>query len=106
MTWNTNEGGQFNLTRTNQSLFVYIYNTNIDDPIREIKIIESSLGLNPPTYTRKFLDYLKPFNLIRTCFWQGQNLHNNLPLSIWHNRTLVSSSTQMSITGVALEHIL
>ena len=30
MTWNTNEGGQFNLTRTNQSLFVYIYNTNIE----------------------------------------------------------------------------
>lgn len=107
ITWNSGTGGQFTLKYTNQSLFVYIYNTDISNPVRNITILPVSLGQNPPTFTTTFLNYLKPFNLLRTCFWQGQNLHSSgKQLQIWNNRTLLESSTQVTSSGVALEHIL
>jgi len=106
-TWSSSAGGQFNLTRTNQSLFVYIYNTLVTNPVRNITITLASLGTNPSIYSTNFLNYLRPFNLIRTCFWQGQNLYSSgMPLQIWNNRTSSSSSTQISRAGVALEIIL
>jgi hypothetical protein len=108
-TWNSSasSGGQFTLKLTNQSLFVYIYNTDPTDPVRGITVLPTALGNNPPTFTEKFLNSLKPFNLLRTCFWQGQTLYNSGQTSqIWKNRTLVESSTQIMLNGVALEHIL
>lgn len=107
LTWNNNLGGQFTLTLTNQSLFVYIYNTDSSNPVNSITVIPASLGNDPSTYTTNFLNYLKPFQILRTCFWQGQNLQNSgISLQIWNNRTVISSSTQISSSGVALEHIL
>lgn len=107
ITWNAGTGGQFTLKYTNQSLFVYIYNTDKNNPVKNITILPASLGPNPPTFTANFLEYLKPFNLLRTCFWQAQNLYNSgKQLQIWNNRTLLESSTQVSASGVALEHIL
>lgn len=107
ITWNSGVGGQFTLKYTNQSLFVYIYNTDKTNPVKNISITLASLGQNPPTFTQNFLDYLKPFNLLRTCFWQAQNLHNSgRQLEIWKNRTTLESSTQTTSSGVALEHLL
>lgn len=92
---------------TSQSLFVYIYTTDPNNPVNSISILPTSLGLYPPTYTNNFLNYLKPFKVLRTCFWQGQNLYDSgISLQIWNNRTQTSSSTQISSSGVALEHIL
>lgn len=89
LTWSSGAGGQFTLPFTNQSLFVYIYTTDSTNPVRNITIFQSSLGQNPPTFTTNFLNYLKPFNLLRTCFWQGQNLYTSgKALQIWSNRTL------------------
>jgi len=103
LTWSTNAGGQFTLKLTNQSLFVYIYTTDPTNPVNSITILPVSLGPTPPTYTTNFLNYLKPFNLLRTCYWQGQNIYNSgLTLQTWAGRTLLSSSTQVSSVGVAL----
>jgi hypothetical protein len=103
ITWSSGAGGNFTLKLVNQSLFVYIYQTDPSNPVTNIKILPTCLGSNPPTYTANFLYYLQPFNLLRTCFWQGQNQYNSGRSSqIWANRTLVSSSTQVSGTGVAL----
>lgn len=107
ITWNSGAGGQFTLKYTNQSLFVYIYNTDKTNPVKNITIFQASLGQNPSTFTTNFLNYLKPFNLFRTCFWQGQNLYSSgKQLQIWNNRTLLESSTQVTSNGVAFEHIL
>jgi hypothetical protein len=103
LTWSNNLGGQFTLKLTNQSLFVYIYNTDSNNPVNSITVIPASLGNYPSTFTTNFLNYLKPFQILRTCFWQGQNLQNSgISLQIWNNRTVVSSSTQISNAGVAL----
>lgn len=107
ITWSSGSGGQFTLKLTNQSLFVYIYNTDPSNPVNSISILLSSLGNNPPTFTDKFLNSIKPFNLLRTCFWQGQNLYSSgQSIQLWKNRSLKNSSTQISSSGVALEHIL
>lgn len=107
LTWASSTGGSFVLKAVNQSLFVYIYQTSAADPVNSISVVPASLGTNYPTFTSNFLNYLKPFNLIRTCFWQGQNVYNSgYSKQIWSNRTLPSSSTQISSSGVALEHIL
>jgi hypothetical protein len=103
LTWSNTTGGNFTLKRTNQSLFVYIYTTDPTNPVNSITILPVSLGNNPPTFTNNFLNYLKPFNLLRTCFWQGQKIGNSgLSLQTWNGRTLISSSTQVSSVGVAL----
>ena len=97
VTWTSGKGGQFTLKTTSQPLFVYIFTTDPTNPVNSIKITLDSLGANPSTYTSNFLNYLKPFNLLRTCFWQGQNLYNSgKSLQTWNARTLVSSSTQVS----------
>jgi len=102
-TWTSGVGGQFTLKLTNQSLFVYIYTTDPTNPVKNIAVVPTALGSNPPTYTSNFLNYLKPFNLLRTCYWQGQKLHNSgQTVQTWAERTLISSSTQVSPTGVAL----
>ena len=107
MTWSNGTGGNFTLKLTNQSLFVYIYTTDPANPVNSISILLKSLGSSPPTFTSNILKYLKPFNLLRTCFWQGQNVGNSgLALQSWTGRTLISSATQVSSVGVALEHIL
>lgn len=107
LTWASSTGGSFVLKAVNQSLFVYIYQTAIADPVNSISIVPVSLGANYSTFTANFLKYLQPFNLIRTCFWQGQNVYNSgYSKQIWNNRTVLSSSTQISSSGVALEHIL
>lgn len=107
ITWSSGTGGQFTLKTTAQSLFVYIFTTDPTNPVNSIVITLDSLGANPPTYTQNFLNYLKPFNLLRTCYWQGQNLYSSgQSLQTWNGRALLSSSTQVSSTGVALEHIL
>jgi hypothetical protein len=106
-TWTSGAGGNFTLKTVSTSLFVYIYLTDPTDPVNSITILPDSLGPNPPTYTTNFLSYLKPFNLFRTCSWQGQNLYNSgTSLQIWANRTQVSSSSQVTSSGAALEHIL
>jgi hypothetical protein len=102
-TWSSTTGGTFTLRLTNQSLFVYIYNTDPNNPVNSISIVPTSLGATAPTYTSNFLNYLKPFKVIRTCFWQGQNLQNSgMAIQIWNNRTQTYSSTQISNAGVAL----
>jgi hypothetical protein len=93
--------GNFTLNYINQSLFVYIYTTDSTNPVRNIKIIPTELGANPPTFTSNFLYYLKPFNLIRTCFWQNQNLYRTSAPQSWNNRTDLTSSSQI-LAGVAL----
>ena len=96
-------GGNFTLKRTNQSLYVYIYTTDPANPVNSITILPTNLGSTPPTFTITFLSYLKPFNLLRTCYWQGQNVGNSgLSLQTWAGRTLISSATQVSSVGVAL----
>jgi hypothetical protein len=107
LTWGSSTGGSFVLKATNQSLFVYIYQTSVTDPVNSITIVPSSLGSTYNTFTANFLSYLQPFNLIRTCFWQGQNVYNSgISKQVWSNRTLPASSTQISSSGVALEHVL
>jgi len=107
LTWGSGAGGNFTLKSLRQSLFVYIYNTKVSDPVNSITILPSNMASNPATFTDNFLYYLKPFNLLRTCFWQGQNYANSgLTKQIWANRTLKSSSTQVSSVGVALEYII
>lgn len=76
VTWSTAAGGSFVLKAVNQSLFVYIYLTNTSNPVSSITIVEASLGNSYSTFTANFIDILQPFNLIRTCFWQGQNIYN------------------------------
>ncbi len=76
VTWSTPVGGSFVLKAANQSLFVYIYLTNSSNPVSSISIVEASLGSNHPTFTANFINILQPFNLIRTCFWQGQSIYN------------------------------
>ena len=76
LTWSTAAGGSFVLKAVNQSLFVYIYLTNTSNPVNSITIVEASLGNNHPTFTANFVNILQPFNLIRTCFWQGQSVYN------------------------------
>lgn len=74
--------------------------------MNSITIFSSDLGANPPTFTANFLKFIKPFNMLRTCSWQGQNLYNsNKNLQTWDARPSLSSSTQL-LNGVALEHIL
>lgn len=98
--------GTFILPSINSSLFVYIYNSTAGNPITNIKVYLTSLS-PLTTYTSNFISYLQPFNILRTCFWQGQNLYSSgQSLQIWANRTLTTSSTQISWYGVALEHIL
>jgi hypothetical protein len=107
LTWGSPTGGNFELKAINQSLFVYLYQTNVSNPVNSISILPISLGANPSTFTSNFLNYLTPFNLIRTCFWQGQSISNSgKALQIWNNRTVISSSTQITSNGVALEHVL
>lgn len=107
ITFNSSTGGIFTLPSTSQSLYVYIYNTNPANPVKNISIYKSSFGNNPPTFTNNFLTYIAPFKLLRTCFWQGQNIYSSgQSIQLWENRPLVSSSTQISSSGVALEHIL
>ena len=106
-TWTAGVGGTFVLQSLTQLLNVFIYSTNSSNPVTAITILPTSLGANPPTFTSNFLYYLKPFNLLRTCYWQGQNLYNSgISSQIWANRTLTTSASQVSSTGVALEHIL
>jgi len=106
-TWTSGSGGTFILQSLTQPLNVFIYSTNSSNPVTAITILPTSLGANPPTFTSNFLYYLKPFNLLRTCYWQGQNLYNSgISSQIWANRTLTTSASQVSSTGVALEHIL
>lgn len=105
-TWTSGSGGNFTLKTINSSLLVFIYLTDPTDPVTSITILPVSLGQNVPTFTTNFLNYLKPFNLFRTCKWQGQRIYSSgTSLQIWANRTLVSSSSQV-VAGVALEHIL
>jgi hypothetical protein len=107
LTWENSTGGSFVLKAVNQPLYVYIYQTSTTDPVNSISILPENLGTNPSTFTANFLNYLSPFNLIRTCFWQGQNQYNSgISSQMWSNRTVISSSTQISSNGVALEHIL
>ena len=106
VTWTNSAGGSFQLSSVSQSLFVYIYETSTTDPVNSISIFSADLGANPPTFTTNFLKFIKPFNMLRTCSWQGQNLYNsNKNLQVWGDRPLLSSSTQL-LNGVALEHIL
>lgn len=44
ITWSSGTGGQFTLKYTNQSLFVYIYNTDKTNPVKNITIVPASLG--------------------------------------------------------------
>jgi hypothetical protein len=107
VTWGSGSGGSFVLKSVNQSLQVYVYLTSATDPVNSISIVLASLGANYSTYTANFVNYLQPFNLIRTCFWQGQNVYNSGKANqIWANRTTKASSTQISSSGVALEHLL
>lgn len=107
LTWGSATGGNFTLKAVNQSLFVYIYLTSVTNPVNSITILSTALPDNPSTFTINFLNYVAPFNLLRTCFWQGQNVYSSGKASqIWANRTILSSSTQISPNGVALEHIL
>lgn len=106
-TWTNKDGGTFILPSVSTSLYVYVFSTSATDPVNSISITLSSLGDNPPTFSSNFINYLEPFNFIRTCYWQGQNLYkSSWTTQTWATRPLTSSSTQISSYGVALEHIL
>jgi hypothetical protein len=119
ITWSSGTGGTFILKSLTPSLSVTIYSTdpnNSSKPVYGITILPTNL-VNPPTFTSNFISYLKPFNLLRTCYWQGQNLYNSrISNQTWANRALTTSASQVSpwdITqsntgprGVAWEHIL
>lgn len=107
LTWSSSTGGTFTLKAVNQSLFVYIYQTSTTNPVNAITVFPTSLGSSPATFTANFLKYLAPFSLLRTCFWQGQTLYNSgYSSQAWSSRTTLSSATQTTQSGVALEHIL
>jgi hypothetical protein len=109
VTWASGTGGSFVLKSVTQSLQVYVYFTSATNPVNSISIVLASLGTNYSTFTSNFINYLKPFNLIRTSFWQGQNFQNPWvpnPIKTWASRPTKASSTQISEAGVALEHIL
>lgn len=101
--YSSGSGNTFILSSISASLFVFIYNTSVANPVNNIQIALTSYGANIPTFTTNFINYIQPFNIVRTCFWQGQNLYNSGQASqIWANRTLTTSATQTSLSGVAL----
>lgn len=101
--YSSGSGNTFILPSIFSSLFVFIYNTSATNPVNSIQIALTSFGTTIPTYTTNFINYLQPFNIVRTCFWQGQNFYNSGQTSqIWANRPLTTSATQTSIGGVAL----
>lgn len=105
--YSSGSGNTFILPSISSSLFVYIYNTTASNPVSNIQIALTSFGGAIPTFTTNFINYLQPFNILRTCFWQGQNLYNSgQATQTWANRPLTTSATQTSSFGVALEHIL
>lgn len=119
---NSKKAGVIKIENLN-SLMVYIIKTNPDNIVRNIKIIpteeetkESSFLNNTDnnnfsnsnkTFSQTFLQFLKPFNLIRLCFWQGQSLNKANYQVIWQSRTTSLSASQVSSNfGIALEHII
>ena len=96
ITFSPNTVGTYTLTNLN-SLFVYIYNTSTTNPVTGIRIIPSN---NNSTFTSNFLSYVKPFQVLRYAFWQGQNLVNNQNVT-WANRATPFSASQI-ISDVAL----
>ena len=101
--YSSGSGNTFVLPSISSSLFVYIYNTTATNPVNSIQIVLTSFGAAVPTFTANFISYLQPFNIVRTCFWQGQNLYNSgQGAQTWANRPLTTSATQTSPSGVAL----
>ncbi|WP_445926099.1 hypothetical protein [Leptodesmis sp.] len=86
-------------------VFLRILETNLDNPIRNIRFImpgfEHTYQTQP--FHPLFLDRLSKFNTLRFMDWGATN---NSPLVNWADRTTINSATQTSNQGVALEYMI
>lgn len=109
---NTNQNyAELNLENLDY-LMIYITKTNVINRVRNVRIIpkeiyEATDPIISKTFSSNFLNFLKPFNLIRFCYWQGQNILDTDYPFIWENRTKETSASQISAQfGISLDHIL
>jgi hypothetical protein len=93
----------FKLGNLNNPLYVWIYSSDINNPVQSIKILPNDQS----TFSSNFLNYIKPFNILRFCYWQGQNLYNSgISVQYWTKVITKKSATQISPLGIAYEHML
>lgn len=68
-------------------LFIIIYATNPDDPIRDVRLYLPGTDENSPRFTPWLLDRLAPFSVIRFMDW---NWTNYTAVSTWDERSQLS----------------
>ena len=92
-------------------IMIYITKTNINDLVRNIQLIPEEIymdsALENKTFSKNFLSFLEPFNLIRFCYWQGQQINKANYQILWNERVKDNYASQVSTNfGISLEHII
>lgn len=93
-----------------KSIQVHLRATDPDDYIRNIRVFHDD---DKDTYEKnvfnpKYLDYLKPFTMIRYSNWVGNRDPRPVIMEdlTWDERTKPQTAFQGRVRGVALEHII
>lgn len=73
-------------------------------PIKDLRVIRPGYdAVNPPLFTREFLDHIAPFKVVRLMDWLRTN---NNPVSRWSMRATDASVHYASEKGVPWEHVV
>jgi hypothetical protein len=91
-------------TNFNNGFLLFIKRTNVNNPIRNIKVIRPGFEKLFPavTFHPMFLSKIKPFSTLRFMDWQNTNGQKDTE---WNTRTTLSRRSYTS-NGVAYEEII
>lgn len=98
----------FNVNPTNQGIHLIITASDLNNPVRNIRIIMPGFMnsyLSDPFYP-KFMNYLDSANVFKGIRCMDLMKTNASPLKSWSERTAKEYFTQTSSTGIAYEYMI
>jgi hypothetical protein len=98
----------FNVNPTNQGMHLTITSSNINDPVRNIRIVMPGFlnnYLSDPFYP-KFLNYLDSANAFKGIRFMDLMKTNGSPISTWSQRIPRNYYSQTSAYGIAYEYMI
>jgi len=89
-----------NVTPSNNGIYLRIENSNLSNPVRNVKLVHESLVDHPSSFHPLFVERLKPFKTLRFMDWQRTNTTTQVN---WSDRNTPENATQANRDGVAIE---